>query len=70
MFAKSHTHILYFTKSDTGFTFNATTGSDGGFVLEDVPVPARSQTLVLGERVLRVDLSLIAGERVVAAAGP
>jgi site-specific DNA-methyltransferase (adenine-specific) len=23
MFAKSHTHILYFTKSQTGFTFNA-----------------------------------------------
>ena len=23
MFAKSHTHILYFTKSDEGFTFNA-----------------------------------------------
>src|SRR5205814_7342421 len=23
MFAKSHTHILYFTKSDKGFTFNA-----------------------------------------------
>src|SRR3954469_1756213 len=23
MFAKSHTHILYFTKAETGFTFNA-----------------------------------------------